>query len=66
MSAAPQGGSTAAQAVVDDSTEQNPQKEEQKKTELGEDDEFEDFPIEGTTRDFLGVMYYEADCRTSI
>lgn len=55
MSAAPQGGSNASQAVVEDANEKNAQKETQKKTELGEDDEFEDFPIEGA---HIGVLFY--------
>lgn len=50
MSAAPEGNPNTSQAVVDDgsSNGQNAQPDgQQSKTEPGEDDEFEDFPVEG-------------------
>jgi hypothetical protein len=51
MSAAPAGGANASQAVIEDapSSEKSITKDEQK-NELGEDDEFEDFPTEGKIR----------------
>ena len=50
MSASAQGGSATTQAVVKDPPERSDKNKDQQKVALPleEDDEFEDFPVEGT------------------
>lgn len=49
MSASAQGSAATTKAVVDDKKNGEPAKEQKPAAQLEEDDEFEDFPIEGTT-----------------
>ena len=54
MSASAKGGAATAQAVVQDPSENSDKIKDQQKAAapLEEDDEFEDFPVEGTS-DYL-------------